>query len=451
MRIRNGLMILVLVATYGLPRTLADDAATVAQNLQQTQTNMKMIMVAMHNYHDAMKSFPQPAILSKDKKPLLSWRVALLPFLDQTELYQKFRLDEPWDSAHNKKLIAEMPAVYRAPSSKVRDKGNTVYVVPRGESTAWAGPDGIKMRRMTDGTSNTIAVVEVDDEHAMPWTKPDDIKLDTSKPAAGLGGQIPGAINVAMFDGSVHSLPATVDADTLNKLFTPAGKEVVTIPEMVAGAAPAAPPTNAPGQEATRQMALNNVKQLLLAMHNHHDVYKSFPPPAILSKDKKPLLSWRVKLLPFLEQQDLYKQFHLDEPWDSQHNKTLIAKMPDVFRLPNSKAAAAGKTVYLVPRGDATAFPGPEGMKIQKITDGTSNTIAVVEGDEAHAVEWTRPDDWKFDVDKPMVGLGGHLPGHFVVGFCDGSSFLVENTFDPGTFKALITRAGREQIATPSE
>ena len=81
------------------------------------------------------------------------------------------------------------------------------------------------------------------------------------------------------------------------------------------------------------------MKQIALAMHNFHDTHRSFPAAFKVDEEKKPLLSWRVELLPFLEQGELYKQFKHDEPWDSEHNKKLIAKMPQVFAVPGSEAA----------------------------------------------------------------------------------------------------------------
>jgi hypothetical protein len=82
--------------------------------------------------------------------------------------------------------------------------------------------------------------------------------------------------------------------------------------------------------QAGRAQSVNNLKQIGLALHNYHDVYKSFPPAAIYSKDGKPLLSWRVAMLPYLHtsQGNLLKKFRLDEPWDSEHNRALIARMP---------------------------------------------------------------------------------------------------------------------------
>ncbi len=91
---------------------------------------------------------------------------------------------------------------------------------------------------------------------------------------------------------------------------------------------------------------MNNLKQIGLAMHNYESTFGTFPPAYIADKATgKPLLSWRVAILPFLEQDALYKQFHLDEPWDSAHNKTLIARMPPVYRSPGRRRQAGNDTV----------------------------------------------------------------------------------------------------------
>jgi hypothetical protein len=190
----------------------------------------------------------------------------------------------------------------------------------------------------------------------------------------------------------------------------------------------------------------NNLKQMALAMHNYHDAYKGFPAHASYDKQDRPLLSWRVHILPFIEQQDLYRQFHLDEPWDSEHNKKLIARMPQTYRSPSSKAGP-GKTVYLVPVGKDTIFPpGPKGLKISDIPDGTSNTLLIVEADDKHAVIWTRPDDLVVDPKQPLRGLGGKAAGRFLAAFADGSVRAIARTIDLDTLRALFTRNGGEAV-----
>ncbi|HEX5102473.1 MAG TPA: DUF1559 domain-containing protein, partial [Pirellulaceae bacterium] len=162
------------------------------------------------------------------------------------------------------------------------------------------------------------------------------------------------------------------------------------------------PAVQAARTAAGRSQSLNNLKQIALALHNYHDVYGHFPPPAILSKDGKPLLSWRVAILPFLEHQPLYEQFKLDEPWDSAHNKKLIEKMPATLASASLTDAMRGQglTTYLAPLlalptnvSQESIFFSPEGTKMSKITDGTSNTIMVLEAHRDHAAVWTKPAD----------------------------------------------------------
>jgi len=201
-----------------------------------------------------------------------------------------------------------------------------------------------------------------------------------------------------------------------------------------------------------RTLASNNLKQLGLAMHKHLDAHSRFPARASLDKEGKPLLSWRVHVLPYLDQEKLYKEFHLDEPWDSEHNKKLIARMPEVFAAPGSKASA-GKTPYLAPVGPETVFASPgsrsgeaTGMKIADIVDGTANTILLVDAAEDRVVIWTRPDDLPLDPKQPLRGLGFKYGDGFLALFCDGSIHFVAKTIDPKTLTALFTPQGGEAI-----
>jgi hypothetical protein len=195
---------------------------------------------------------------------------------------------------------------------------------------------------------------------------------------------------------------------------------------------------------------VNNLKQIMLAMHNYHSANNAFPPAFKASKTGKPLLSWRVLILPYLDQNDLYKEFHLDEPWSSPHNKALIAKMPDVYRCPSldPEKIPIGKTSYLTPRGKRSIFPGATGVGIAQITDGTSNTVAVVDAGADNMVVWTVPDDWEVDGGelKPETILKQHIRGSYV-GFADGSVRLLQSTINRIVFGALLTRDGGEVIS----
>ncbi len=195
-------------------------------------------------------------------------------------------------------------------------------------------------------------------------------------------------------------------------------------------------------------MCINNLKQIGLAMHNYHDRHKSLPSAYTVDKAGKPLLSWRVLILPYLDQEALYKEFHLDEPWDSEHNRTIIDRMPPTYRCPGggSRRADQSKTTYLTPRGKATIFPGAEGIKIPKITDGTSNTIFVVDASNDRAVTWTRPDDWDIDSKLDLKGIFGHHPGGTPFSFADGSVRFIKDSVAPGVLEKLITRDGGEVI-----
>jgi prepilin-type processing-associated H-X9-DG protein len=212
------------------------------------------------------------------------------------------------------------------------------------------------------------------------------------------------------------------------------------------------PAMQASRSAARRAQSVNNLKQIGLALHNHHSTNERFPPQAITDKDGKPLLSWRVTILPFLEQQDLYNQFKLDEPWDSEHNKPLIARMPAVFAIPGA-AAEPGKTFYRGFSGPSTLFDPKvkEGVGIATVVDGTSNTIGIVEARKA--VIWTKPDEEiPFDAAKPEKAkdlppaLGGHFPGGFNALFLDGSVRFLKETINLNVLRALITRDGGEVI-----
>lgn len=197
-------------------------------------------------------------------------------------------------------------------------------------------------------------------------------------------------------------------------------------------------------EEEARQRSVENLKTLALAMHNYHSTNGQFPPAAIYSSDGKPLLSWRVLLLPYLDQQALLQQFKLDEPWDGPTNKPLLAKMPEIYAVPGGKAKGSHATIYQVFTGAGTIFPSPDASRIADITDGTSNTILIIEA--AEAVPWTKPADLAYDPKKPLPKLGGITKNGFEAAYADGSVHFLKQTIKEATLRALITSNGGETI-----
>lgn len=224
----------------------------------------------------------------------------------------------------------------------------------------------------------------------------------------------------------------------------------LSAPVVVAALLPA---VSAARDAARRAAGANNLKQIGLAMHNFHDSYGGFPAAYSTDKNGKPLLSWRVHILPFVEGQALYRQFKLDEPWDSPHNKKLIARMPAVYAAAGS-LNSPGKTNYLAIRtGQAVMAPpavamrgkkNPLGSRFRDITDGTSNTAMVVESSDAKSVIWTKPDDLVPDVKDPAKGIRGLRRNGFWVLLSDGSVRFLSDRIDPRVLKAVFTRNGGE-------
>jgi len=197
---------------------------------------------------------------------------------------------------------------------------------------------------------------------------------------------------------------------------------------------------------AQRTVSINNLKQIGLAMHNFHDVHKHFPIADGAGSDGKPKLSWRVHILPFIEEHALFQQFHLDEPWDSEHNKKLIESMPAIYRTPGSRLHQKHMTNYLTVRGKDMAFPPATKTSMAHLRDGTSNTAMVLEVSDERAVIWTKPDDFEPDKDDPLKGVVGLRDGKFLVVFADGSVRTLSASLNKDAVRAMFTRDGGEVV-----
>jgi hypothetical protein len=207
-------------------------------------------------------------------------------------------------------------------------------------------------------------------------------------------------------------------------------------------------PAKATEEEAAKHLknSQENLIRIALATINFADTNNGQLPRDITNKDGKVLLSWRVQILPYLEQDDLYKKFKLDEAWDSKNNRELVEKMPEVFASPRVVVKKKGFTVYQGFAGKGALFePGAKLRFPASIPDGTSNTIMVVES--STAVPWSKPADLPFDEKKDLPDIGKAYGAKPLAALCDASVRILDlKKISPKTLKAAITIAGGELL-----
>lgn len=182
----------------------------------ELQNNLIQVGLAFHNYHETAQRFPRADGDSDGSQTGLSWRVYLLPYLDEAELYESFHLDEPWDSEHNKTLIEKMPKFFRSPG--VKATGKTSMHVFVGPHTPFDGETGKSVRDFTDGLGDTIMAVMAGADTAEVWTKPGGLKFDAAAPKNALGKIDGRTFKVLLSDGSVRSLPLDISDETFASL-----------------------------------------------------------------------------------------------------------------------------------------------------------------------------------------------------------------------------------------
>ena len=202
----------------------------------------------------------------------------------------------------------------------------------------------------------------------------------------------------------------------------------------------------------------NNLANIVIALHNYHDVYKSFPPAYVADENGKPMHSWRVLILPFLEHQALYDQYRFDEPWDGTNNSQLAADLK-ILMCPADQRGIAGQTSYVAVVGPGTAWPGAKSVALSDIKDGAGSTILIVEVNNS-GIHWMEPRD--LDASqmplainaKPAAkgaspGISSGHPGVAQAARADGSVFAIDDDTPPATVRAMLTIAGGETVVEP--
>lgn len=198
---------------------------------------------------------------------------------------------------------------------------------------------------------------------------------------------------------------------------------------------------------------MKNLEAISAALRAYAGDHGRFPPPMTVDEAGKPLFSWRVLILPYLDQQPLYNAFDLTKAWDHPMNQRAAMRMPSVYGHPNSNSAGLYRaSAYYLITGPGTLFPPSGPLAPDEILDGESKTVLVVEGMPLGAGSWTEPLDLDFGV---MTGLinsgatsepGGLTEGGVAVATADGRSHLLSEDVIPRTFRALVTPAGGEPL-----
>jgi hypothetical protein len=264
-------------------------------------------------------------------------------------------------------------------------------------------------------------------------TQPGKAKPTTSSPKADDSGGTPFPLGAAMNESPAEpATPSPPSADPPAK--TPSTP--IRTPEP--------PPPTTPPDDAGELTKEEELKYLAVAFHNYRDLYHSWPiwsqaPMDQFDKDGKPLLSWRVHLLQ-VDQPALFEEFHLNEPWDSEHNIKLLDKIPPSYARPG----LGSKTTVLAIVGPGAFYEGKTGST--DLRDGSANTIMFVEASPEKAIPWTKPEDLSFDPKSPKSALGTISEDHFYAVFANGAVVKLRSDIPDESFTALITRSGGEKV-----
>lgn len=281
-----------------------------AASLLQSQNNLKQIGLALHNFHDVYQSFPPAVIYGPDGKPWHSWRVLILPYIEQQQIFDRYRWDEPWDGPNNSKLLQAVPSVYRDPVYGESDDTYTHYAAVTGKDTCF-GSEGVRLAqatenwsqalanpqarlsfaRIVDGTSNTLMVGPLGPKRKVPWMKPEDIVVGENAPGLGKEGRFAAPYKTAkghagaflFCDGSVTTILDNIEPDSLRKLLAINDGQVIQENEIpTLGPGRYSPPTR-PEIHIVRDGAKVSARWVLapVAEHDHeHDHEGLALPPA---------------------------------------------------------------------------------------------------------------------------------------------------------------------------
>lgn len=395
-----------------------------SDDLIAAERHIEQIAQAFVKFREALSSKPPLKLGSRR----LSWRVYLLPFLGEKELYDKFHLDEPWDSDHNLNLIFEAPAVFGYGASPGRSR----FLMPivgadQNSSTTIANYS----LRLKDDPGLTTFVYFAAPHIAGYWTQPDERTLDELNAHRSLGWNGQDNLLAATVAGKSVTLPGDLHSTKWRAITSYNGNEIFSLEEALvrpAGAlrlkpsvAPATPiaglvelpkvPAIKLSDNSTSVIAreeLTRFGTIASAIQVYQATFRKSPLFAKKSDGKPSELSWRVHILPYMDQKPLYETFALDEPWNSEKNRAAAANMPAVYGTP----ANDRKTDVLALAGAQCLLGRQEG---DIFGESANNTIMLAQASEKGMVLWTKPADLEFNESFQVSKWMGEHPFRLVV------------------------------------
>lgn len=199
---------------------------------------------------------------------------------------------------------------------------------------------------------------------------------------------------------------------------------------------------------AQRSSDKGHLKQLAVAIHNYHDTYGQLPPPFVADAEGRPMHSWRVLILPFIDQQKLYAEYRFTEPWNSPHNRELESRMPNAYAFSGTGMRGNTTTNVLAVTGPETMWPGRGKATFDDVKDGQDHSIMFVENDGS-GIHWMEPRDLVFEeMDFTLNSPAGVSCNHLTPNVATVSGYVkrLDKDITTATLRALFTINGRENI-----
>lgn len=412
--------------------------------------NLQRIGVALRNYESKYKSFPAGSQAGPNEVPH-SWRVSLLPFLGLQQLYDQYRLEEPWDSPANLKVLQAIPEVYQG-----RSRGTASSVLAFVGSRTIIANKACPSSYAFDGVEGTICAVSVASD--VPWTKPEDIPIEleldwrlsaehgldvlfASTATAMIRGKYPARdfYQAILRDDDIKAVWYTDSnrSSILSPLASADVKDDRGIDNGQRSTPQAASATSSGGSSSsssttssshtspstaillgnTNKSALYNLKLIGIALHSYESDHHRFPDAVQIGPKDIPH-SWRVSILPYLGLQELYKQYKLEEPWDSPNNSRVLKSMPTVYQ-----GLSEGSHTSVM------GFVGPEtsfGKSLAVLSRGSD--LTVMAASIKTEIPWTKPED--IAVQGSQEDRLPELNGLSIL-YASGNVFQIQGNYNP--------------------